>query len=146
MKKIFMLLAAVSLFVTTACADDRPVTVDKLPATAQQFLKKYFPDQTVAIATYDFELFSSKYEVKYSNGAKVEFDSDGKIREYCNPMSSVPEEILPAGVADYVKKTYPDAKIMKLDIDSRGCEVKLNNRVEISFNTQGQAVDIDFDD
>ena len=146
MKKILMFLAAGFLFAASACADDRPVTVAQLPAAAQQFLTKYFPGQSVAIATYDPDFFSATYEVMYSNGAKVEFDSKGNLKEYYNPISSVPEEILPAGVADFVKQTYPDALIIELDIDSRGCDVKLSNRVEISFNTQGQAVDIDFDD
>ena len=58
-------------------------------------------------------------------------------------QSEVPSKIVPAAIRDYVKTNYPDAKILRIERDRKGYEVKLSNRWEISFDSQMRVVDID---
>ena len=44
----------------SASADDRAVSVKKLPATAQSFLNTYYKDNDIIVATQDWGLFSSE--------------------------------------------------------------------------------------
>ena len=51
MKKILALLVCLLTISTGVCADDdRPVRFDQLPAKAQAYVKKYFPQEKVALA------------------------------------------------------------------------------------------------
>lgn len=144
MKKIILLTSVAAMFAVTACADnDRIITVDQLPAAAQTFIGKYFADETVAYAKYDPEFLSSTYTVVYTSGNGVEFDKKGNMTEYKCVTCDVPTELLPANVSAYIAKTYPQATIKEIDFDRRGVDVKLSNRLELTFNNQGQIVEID---
>ena len=94
-------------------------------------------------------LFSKEIEtVIYSlivsdNGDKAEFDKSGEWTEVRCRQTGVPAQIVPAAIAEYVKTTYPDAQILQIERDSRGWEIKLSNRWEITFDKQMRVVDID---
>ena len=60
-----------------SCDDEKIITVDQLPVAAQSFIKKSYSDKTVVVVKKDSELFSTKYEVVFGDGMKVEFDGDG---------------------------------------------------------------------
>lgn len=123
--------------------NDKPVTVNQLPAKAQTFLTTYFKDAKVALATQDTELFSKSYDVVFNNGDKVEFDKSGEWTEVRCRLTGVPAELVPAPITTYVKNLYPDTQILQIERDTRGYEIKLSNRLEITFNKQMQPVDID---
>lgn len=55
----------------------------------------------------------------------------------------VPTGIVPQAIKDYVSKHYPEAKILKIERDSKTYEVKLNNQLELEFNKAFQLIDID---
>ena len=57
--------------------------------------------------------------------------------------STVPTGIVPQASKDYVSKHYPEAKILKIERDSKTYEVKLNNQLELEFNKAFQLIDID---
>ena len=42
-----------------------------------------------------------------------------------------------------MKANYQEAKILEIEHDSEGYEIKLSNRLEIKFNNKFQVVDID---
>jgi len=76
MKKLAVLLVAiVAVFGVAKADDDRPIVVSKLPAKAQTFLKQYFKTSEVALAKEDRDLFSSTYDVIFTDGGKVEFEA-----------------------------------------------------------------------
>ena len=58
-------------------------------------------------------------------------------------MSSVPAALIPAKIKQYVKSTYPGAKIIQIEVDASEYEVKLSNRLEVTFNKSFQVIDID---
>ena len=133
MKKLVLAVVAMFAVSTMVMADnDKPVQVNQLPAKAQTFLNTYFKDAKVALATQDTELFSKSYDVVFNNGDKVEFNKSGEWT------------IIPAPIAEYVKTTYPDAKVLQIERDDRGgYEVNLSNRWEITFDKQMRVIDID---
>lgn len=123
--------------------NDKPINMTQLPTTAQQTIKKYFGNKTVALAKQESGLFEKSYDVVFNNGERVEFDRKGNWTEIDCKASAVPAGLIPAKISQYVKSTYPGAKIVQIEKDDSQYEVKLSNRLEITFNKNFQVVDID---
>lgn len=149
MKKIVLALVCMfALFAVTVKADnERPIQVNQLPQTAQTFIKQNFADQKVAIVLQETDFLTKVYEVVFSNGYRVEFDSDGNWKELECKFGEVPAAAVPTFIQNYVKENYPDAKIWKLELDKRDKEydVKLSTRWEMKFNLKGQLIDLEQD-
>lgn len=104
MKKILALLVCLLTISTGVRADDdRPVRFDQLPAKAQAYVKKYFPQEKVALAKMEKDFFDKKYEVIFANSSKVEFFKDGTWKEVDCKYSTVPEAVIPEAILRYVK-------------------------------------------
>ncbi len=128
----------------SACADnDTPITVDKLPVQAQTFLKTYFGDKRVAYATKDRDLMTVTYEVKYMEGAKVEFRKDGEWKDVDCQRDTVPAAIVPQAIATFIAKNYQGTYICKIERDKKGYDVELNNGLDLTFDTKFRLVKID---
>ena len=137
------LVCLVTFQVSVYADNDKPINVTQLPATAQQIIKKHFAGKKVALAKMESGLFEKSYEVVFNNGEKVEFNRNGNWTEINCKMSSVPAGLVPAKIKQYVKATYPGAKIVQIEIDDSQYEVKLSCGVEVAFNKNFQVVDID---
>lgn len=145
-KLVFLLVCLFTLQVSVVRADnDKPIQVTQMPQTAQQFIKQYFADSKVALAKMETEFLDKSYEVTFSDGNKLEFDKKGKWTDVDCRFSVVPSDIVPAAIQTYVKAHYPDAKILKIERDSRDYEIKLSNRVELKFDLKFNLMDIDMD-
>ena len=144
MKQIILLFACLFALQGLAKADDdRAITVDQLPQTAQEFIQKYFPKNEISLAKMEKDFWEKKYEVVFVNGEKAEFLKDGSWEKVDCKYSTVPTGIVPQAIKDYVSKHYPEAKILKIERDSKTYEVKLNNQLELEFNKAFQLIDID---
>ncbi len=141
-KKLFILFAAL-LPATAAMADyDRPVRFEELPAAARTFIGTHFADAKVTLATVDRGLFTT-WDVIFSDGTQIEFDSRGQWTEIDCRRGFVPEAALPAGVASFLREHYPDARVRDIERDGRYFDVNLNNRLELTFDLNGNLRDID---
>ena len=137
-------LVCLVTFQVSAFADnDKPISMSQLPATAQQIIKKHFSGKKVALAKMETGLFEKSYDVVFNNGEKVEFDRKGNWTEIDCKMSSVPAALIPAKIKQYVKSTYPGAKIIQIEVDAREYELKLSHRLEVTFHKSFQVIDID---
>lgn len=144
MKKLFLIAAVVFMSLGVACAEaDRPITVDKLPQKAQQFIKSYYQQVGVTYAKEDKDLVSTEYEVLLADGTRMEFASSGEWTSVECKGSAVPEDIVPQQIKQYVAKNYPNTKILKIDRDRRDYEVTLSNRLELKFNKEFKLIEID---
>ncbi len=140
MKRLIMSAAWVlAVFVSVAAfaGDDRPVTFDRLPEPAQQFIRKYFGDRKISYAVQDADWFDGDYEVRFAGGDKVSFRRDGNWEEVECKGTQVPAGIVPAGIAGYVAKRHPGTRIVGIERDSRGYEIKLSDGAEIKFDRKG---------
>ena len=88
-------------------------------------------------------MFYKSYDVVFASGEKLEFDKSGDWTEVKCKTGEVPAAIIPEAILKYVKANYPDAKVLEIEHDSEGYEIKLSNRLEIKFNDKFQVVDID---
>lgn len=143
-KLLFTLICMFTMCATVALADnDKVIAVTQLPQTSQQFIKKYFASSKVAVAKMETEFLSKKYEVIFANGNKIDFDSKGNWEEIDCEASSVPSAVVPTQILQYVKTNYSGAKIIKIEKDRKGYEVKLSNRMELEFDLNFNLTDID---
>ena len=139
-KTVFILLAFLLTMCMPMMADnDRVITFDQLPQTAQTLLKTHFADKVPLVITVDWD----DYKVMYQSGEKVEFDKKGNWKDLDCKVSAVPTALIPEQIKTHVKATFPGTTIIKLDRDRRGYDVKLNNGLELEYNKQFQVVDID---
>ena len=147
MKRILSLtLAFATLILTSSTAianDDVPITPDQLPAAAQEFIKKHFPEQTIAYAEKDVEYAKTTFEVRLNDGSKVEFTANGDWDNVDCKYRAVPAGLVPEAAAKYVSAHFPGALIVKVDKEMYGWEIELNNDLELKFSKDGKLLGID---
>lgn len=142
MKK--MMMALMLMMASTACtAQDKVITESELPAAAQQLMKEQFGGKQVAIVQKDRDGLRVSYDVVYSDGTKLEFDSKGEWTEIDSKPQTVPAALVPKKIADYVDKTYPGVRITQIERDKRGYETELSNGLDVRFNKRFKVVKID---
>lgn len=137
------LLAVIAWQAPLIADNDKPITVNQLPAKAQQVIKSNFAGKKVAVVVQD-GVISKSYDVMFTNGEKLEFDRNGEWKELDCRRSAVPAGLIPAAIKTYVNQNYADAKVVQIEKDRSEYEVKLSTGVEITFNKSFQAIDIDF--
>lgn len=142
MKKIFAIIAITLATVSSVKADDRPVTFTQLPAAAQEFINKTYPNEKISFATIDDDLVRPDYSVVLASGIKLQFENNGSL-EKIESRTGVPSQVVPVKILDYVKTHYPDTKIVEYEVSRFVYEVKLSNRLEINFNKNFKPVRYD---
>ena len=145
MKKIMILLALVFSFAVSDsyALNDKVISKNQLPAQAQSFLNENFAGSGISYAKLETDFFERSYEVMLSDGTKLEVTGKGNWKEVDCRYSEVPEAIIPAPVKKYISDNYEGSKVLKIERDSRGYDVKLSNRLELKFNKDFEIVDID---
>ncbi len=143
MKRMMLIIACVFTLVSTKADNYQPITRNQLPQKAQTFLSTYFPSAKISLSRKEIDLTELSYDVIFADGSKVEFDRKGNWTEVDCLSQPLPAGIVPAAIDKMVKAQYPEAKLIKIERDRREIEVKLNNRVELTFNKNMQLIDID---
>lgn len=129
---------------TMVMADnDKPIQVNQLPAKAQTFISTHFKNHKVAMAKEESGVFYKSYDVVFTNGEEVEFDKAGDWKEVKCRQSEVPAAIVPEAIRNYVKTNYPNTRILQIELDKKEYEIRLSNRMEITFDSQMRVIDID---
>ena len=144
MKKTFLAIACLFTLVTNACADNhQPISQTQLPEKAQTFLSTYLPEAKISLVRKEVDVMELTYDVIFTDGSKVEFDRKGNWTEVDCLTHTLPAGIVPEAINKVVNSHYPGAQATKIERDHREIDVKLNNRVELTFNKHMQLVDID---
>ena len=145
MKKVILIILAVfSLGVITAKADnERVITKDALPAKAQQFIDAHFATTKISYIKEDRDLFDHNYELVFVDGSKIEFGRNGEWVEVDCRYNSVPQSVIPAAIKEYVKKNFPDVKIVEIERKRGNYEVNLSNKLELVFDKKLRIKGID---
>ena len=90
MKKVFSLALMALTVVFSACAQDRVVTFEQLPANAQKVIKQHFTTEGIAYVKLDKEFIGTEYEVRYTNGTEIDFTEKGEIKKVDCGLNQVP--------------------------------------------------------
>ena len=146
MKKWLIIVLSLVVFSVPVKADDgKVITVNKMPQAAQEFMAKYFPGMEVAVAKQEGLFWDKSYDVIFNNGNKLEFDGTGDWKSVDCKFASVPEELVPAPVAGYIKGKFPGARILKIEKDERSLDIELDNGTDLEFNRTFELVELDRD-
>lgn len=136
-RKLF--LAVVALIVSTTAAnafiDSYTIDRDKLPEEAQQMLKEHFPKAKVSMIKVDRHLLKkTDYDVKLTNGTKVEFSNKGKWKTVDCGSKTVPENLIPKSIRKYVAKNHSDLSVVSIRKGGKGYDIRLSDGVRLKFN------------
>lgn len=136
MKKFFFLM--ISLVMVTSifasCDDnDKFISYEALPVGAKQFIVNNFGADNIISVEYDKDLKGAEYEVKFSNGAEINFDKNGNWDEITVP-GGISRDLIPEKVYNYVQTHHVNALIISMDKDRREFDVELNNGLDLVFS------------
>ena len=148
MKRFFRVLmiaicCMVSCNMVANAGNDKPISVNALPAKAQTLLSQHFNGQKVMLATIEAGVVSRSYDVVLQNGTKLEFDKKGNLTEIDCKQGIVPVQLIPQAIKNYLKANYPRQTVKKLEIKKNEYEVELANGLDLTFNNRFQLVDMD---
>ena len=148
MKRIFRILmiaicCMVSYNMVANAGNDKPISVNALPAKAQTLLNNHFNGQKVMLATIESGVVSRSYDVVLQNGTKLEFDKKGNLTEIDCKQGIVPALLIPQAIKNYLKDNYAEQSVKKIEINKKEYEVELTNGLDLTFNKHFQLIDID---
>ena len=148
MKRIFRILmiaicCMVSCNMVANAGNDKPISVNALPAKAQTLLNNHFNGQKVMLATIESGVVSRSYDVVLQNGTKMEFDKKGNLTEIDCKQGIVPDQLSPQAIKNYLKDYYAGQSVKKIEINKNEYEVELTNGLDLTFNKHFQLIDID---
>ena len=148
MKRILRILmiaicCMVSCNMVANADNDKPISVNALPAKAQTLLSQHFNGQKVILATIESGVVSRSYDVVLQNGTKLEFDKKGNLTEIDCKQGKVPAKLIPQAIRNYLKKNYPAQAVKKIEMSKNEYEVELANGLDLTFNKHFQLIDID---
>lgn len=143
MKKFFLLATAVMLFSFNLMAGpEKPIGIKQLPQISQTLIQTYFSNLIFEKGTLEGN-GQIEYTIKFSNGTELEFNEKGEWTEIDCKTTKVPNGIIPAPIQNYVVSNYKNNKIVKIQKESFGYEVELNNDLELKFNKEGKFLSVD---
>ena len=123
--------------------NDKPISVNALPAKAQTLLSQHFNGQKVMLATIESGVVSRSYDVVLQNGTKLEFDKKGNLTEIDCKQATVPEQLIPQAIRNYLMDNYAGQSVKKIEMNKNEYEVELVNGLDLTFNKHFQLIDID---
>ena len=136
MKKI-LIVFAIFVSAVAANAEDKVITFGELPQSVQEFSNATFKGKKIASAQKETMLFGSiteGYKVVFTDGTKIEFDSDGNWKEVSAKTSVVPSELIPDRITKYIAENFKGSPVIGLEKESYGYKVKLATNSELKFN------------
>ncbi len=138
MKKLIIMLMAMMPATAALANDDKPITYEELPAAAKTFIEQNFPDAKVALTTVESALWNPTYDVIFTDGTKMEFIASGQWKEVDCKYSRVPESVIPEKIRAFLAQHHPDSYVKEIERGRNKYEVKLDNRLEVCFDINGE--------
>ncbi len=113
-----------------------------LPAPITDFIKQHFPNASVVGVEPDHEHGGLEYDVYLSDGTQIDFDANNQW-EKVECMRGVPSFFVPKAIATYVKGSYQNLAITKINKEYHGYDIELANGMELSFDRSGRFLGMD---
>ena len=133
----------VSCNMVANAGNDKPISVNALPAKAQTLLSQHFNGQKVMLATIESGVVSRSYDVVLQNGTKLEFAKKGNLTEIDCKQAIVPDQLIPQAIRNYLMDNYAGQSVKKIEMNKNEYEVELTNGLDLTFNKHFQLIDID---
>lgn len=141
---ICLALVAVLSIGFASCSNETTTNDTKtLPTEVKNDLTKNFKSNVSVVTVENNTVGADEYKVILADGTKVEYKGTQWDEVEVPAGQSVPANYIAAPIQKYLATNYPDVKVVKIERESKGFEVKLSNGVEIDFDTNGNFVKID---
>ena len=141
-KKIFALLISLTILSTSSLFADWVVPASSLPQKARTFIRRVYPNAKI----WKVERDGGKFEVNLSNGASIDFTLNGNWLNIDGEWNGIPLSVLPQAVANTVRRTYPQARMIDVEKEWGNYKIKLNNMMELYVSANGQLMGQQWDD
>lgn len=141
-RKIIVVMAMVLLMVLSLSAklplDKYSVNRKDLPEAAREMLDEYFPKAKVSMVKVDRHFLKrTDYDVKLTNGTKIEFSNKGQWTHVDCKKRNVPEALVPDAIRNSVSKKYSGEKIVRISRSTLYYTVGLANGKELKYDKLG---------
>lgn len=136
-------LAFTLLFSLTVSAQKKNITIKELPANAQTFLAKHFPNQAASYIIEDKGYINTDYKVMLTGGTEIEFDGKGNLDEADGNKKAIPTSILPKPIVTYIAANYKGLEVEKFEKEKSGYKIEFLNDLELKFDNAGKFLRID---
>lgn len=138
-------LAIMAVLIIGAFSASAIIPIDKysinrkdLPEAAQEMLTKHFPKAKVSMVKVDRHLLKrTDYDVKLTNGTKIEFSNKGQWTSIDCKKKSVPESLVPKSIRNSVAKKYAGVDIISISRSSLYYTVGLSNGKKLKYDKFG---------
>lgn len=134
-KLLFLGVITASLFADTL------INPSDLPQNIKDFVKAHYANENILKAEKDWD----SYEIKLSNGAELDFTKSGELREIDGKYNPIPDTIL-SELTKAAKDSQKDAKLMEIERNWSGYELKFSNNYEVNIDKNGKILNTRFDD
>ena len=141
MKKLSILTAFIAILcfgMTTAMAQNNNSNPE-----ITKFVQQYFPKANVLMVNAEWD----EYEVRLSDGTQIEFTHASRWKkvdcEHSTTYTNVPAELVPEQISNYVKTSFANQSIVKIEKKRRSWEIELNSELEIKFDKNFNVIKID---
>lgn len=140
-KKLIATIALIFCVISASAAlplDKYSINRKDLPEEAQQMLDENFPKAKVSMVKVDRHLLKkTDYDVRLTNGTKIEFSNKGRWTSVDCKKKSVPESLVPKAIRNSVAKKYSGETIVKISRSSLYYIVGLANGKELKYDRLG---------
>jgi hypothetical protein len=114
------------------------------PATLPVAIKNYIATNYPGVTITKAEKSATEYEVRLSNGLKLEFYLDGSFKEISGGRKGADDPVitLPAAITTYIATNYSNATITKAEMSATRYEVRLSTGIKLEFDLNGNFIQI----
>ena len=143
LKSFLMALVACSFSFSACAKEEKLIDFVELPLQAQKVINTHFNPNEVTVVIMDDDFLETDYKVRFTNGAKVEFDKKGELTKADCGLERVPDALLPEPVRQYVAAKFPKDFVTEWSKDDSRWKAELSNHLELVFNRKFEFVGLD---
>ena len=117
-------------------------TAQALPEVITTFVKQHFPNASIVGVEPDYDNGGLEYDVYLSDGTQIDFDANHQW-DQVESMRGVPAFFIPKAISSYVRGSYQNMVITKVNKEYHGYEIELSNGLDLNFDRSGRFMGMD---
>lgn len=140
MKQIIII--AILTLAFASCEKETVLDDMNIPEEISNYVNTHFPDNKIIQVVKDVDELELSYDVILEDSLSMEFNRKKKIISI-NGLNKLPDSVIPEKLLNYANNHYAEQHIVEWSLDNRDQEIKLDNGIELKFNTKGEFLRID---
>lgn len=130
------------IFFANLNAQESYLAPDQYPKLITNYVTSHFQKNKIVSIKKDKEFTKTDYEVKLDNGTELKFDKKFNITDI-ESNSELPTSVIPQKIRTHVASTYPHNKITDWEKERNRQKIKLDNKLELLFDSKGNFLRLD---